>query len=265
MRPLVGSLLAPISRGIRMASSSAPSKLQLKNPELWRTEAVINGAWGKGSAKGTFAVTDPATGEEIGSVPEMGVEDVDTAVKHAHEAFKKWSKQTAQQRSDILLKLYALVNENADDLARIITLENGKPLADSKGEIAYGNSFVSWFAAEALRDYGDVIPAANPALRNVVIKQPIGVAGILTPWNFPNAMITRKVAPALAAGCTVVIKAPPETPFSALAWAHLAEKAGVPAGVINVITTSANTADVGLRMCEHPVVKKISFTGSSIV
>jgi len=265
MRPLVGSLLAPISRGIRMASSSAPSKLQLKNPDLWRTEAVINGAWGKGSAKGTFAVTDPATGEEIGSVPEMGVEDVDTAVKHAHEAFKKWSKQTAQQRSDILLKLYALVNENADDLARIITLENGKPLADSKGEIAYGNSFVSWFAAEALRDYGDVIPAANPALRNVVIKQPIGVAGILTPWNFPNAMITRKVAPALAAGCTVVIKAPPETPFSALAWAHLAEKAGVPAGVINVITTSANTADVGLRMCEHPVVKKISFTGSTNV
>ena len=174
------------SNGLRMAST-APAKLQLKNPSLWQTQGYIDGKWTKGSATGTFDVDDPATGDIIGSVPEMGVADVETAVKAADAAWNKWKKTTAKHRSDILMKLFRLLQDNSEDLARIITLENGKPLADAKGEVAYGSSYFEWFAQEALRDYGDVIPAADPNLRNVVVKQPIGVCGILTPWNFPYA------------------------------------------------------------------------------
>lgn len=189
------------------------------------------------------------------------------AIEAAHAAFPSWKNKTSKERADLLYALYAELQANAEDLAKIIVGENGKSLAEAKGEIGYSNSFIQWFAAEAQRTYGHVIPAPLPGVRNVVVKQPIGVAGLITPWNFPAAMITRKVGPALAAGCTTVIKAPAETPFSALALAHLAEKVGIPKGVINVVTCAKgdNEAAVGKEICSNPIVKKISFTGSTRV
>ncbi|KAI0638700.1 succinate-semialdehyde dehydrogenase, partial [Trametes polyzona] len=245
-------------------TSHASDQFGLKDSSLIRTQAYIDGKWVDAKQGGVIKVTNPATAEELGTVPEMGLEETKEAIDAAANAFKTWSKTTAKQRHDILKKFYALMQEHQDDLARLITLENGKPLAEAKGEHAYSASFIEWFAEEAVRTYGEVIPSAISNLRNVVIKQPIGTS-ILTPWNFPSAMITRKLGAALAAGCTAVIKPPPETPFSALALVELATRAGVPPGVINVVTTQANVNDVGRELCQNTAVKKVSFTGSTPV
>ncbi|KAH9854802.1 succinate-semialdehyde dehydrogenase [Lenzites betulinus] len=244
-------------------ASTAAAAFGLKDASLIRTQGFIDGKWVDAKEGGVIKVTNPATSEELGSIPEMGVAETKEAIDAAAKAFKTWSKTTAKQRHDILKKFYDLMQEHTDDLARLITLENGKPLAEAKGEHAYSASFIEWFAEEAVRTYGEVIPSPFPNIRNVVIKQPIGVVSILTPWNFPSAMITRKLGAALAAGCTAVIKPPPETPFSALALVELATRAGVPPGVINVVTTQANVSDVGREMCENTTVKKVSFTGST--
>ncbi|KAK4703925.1 hypothetical protein P7C70_g2299, partial [Phenoliferia sp. Uapishka_3] len=249
------------SSTLRMAHTYAASKL--KDSSLLKYSSYINGEWV--SSSNTFSVTDPATGKSIGDVSDHGVEETKAAIEAASEAFKTWKKTTTKHRHDILLKLYKLMQDNIDDLGAIITLENGKPLTEGKGEIMYSSSFLEWFAEEAVRDYGDVIAAPTAGVRNIVIKQPVGVVGLVTPWNFPSAMITRKVAPALAAGCTVVVKAPPETPFSTLAFVELAERAGVPKGVINVVCTASNTKEVGLELTTNPAVRKISFTGSTPV
>lgn len=235
--------------------------MKLADKGLWKDQCYIDGGWVKGSS--TFSVTDPATGEEIGQVPELGVAETRQAVEAAKRAFKSWGKTTAKQRFDYMSKLFKLMTDNSEDLAQICTLENGKPLTDAKGEITYSASFLEWFAGEAVRDTGDVIPHPMPNIRSVVIKQPIGVCGIITPWNFPSAMSGRKLAAALAAGCTVVMKAPAETPFSMLAMAELCERAGIPKGVVNVITTNEGTKEVGKELCENKDIKKVSFTGST--
>ncbi|KAI0034090.1 succinic semialdehyde dehydrogenase [Vararia minispora EC-137] len=245
-----------------MASTSVHG---LRDPELFQTKGFIDGMWVDARDRGVVRVTNPATDEELGTVPEMGVEETKQAIEAAAKAFKTWSRTTAKARHDILVKFFSLMKENEDDLARLITLENGKTLAEAKGENVYSASFIEWFAEEAVRAYGEHIPSAMPGVRNVVIKQPVGVVSILTPWNFPSAMITRKLGAALAAGCTAVIKPPPETPFSALALVVLARRAGVPDGVINIVTTQKNVSEVAKEMCENKTVKKVSFTGSTTV
>jgi succinate-semialdehyde dehydrogenase / glutarate-semialdehyde dehydrogenase len=247
---------------------NAPSRaglpaLNLKDPKLFREQCYLDGAWVPADSKKTFAVDDPATGETVGSVPDMGVAETKRAIEAADKAWPAWRAKTAKERSAILRKWFDLMMANQDDLALILTTEQGKPLAEAKGEIAYGASFVEWFAEEAKRVYGDVIPQHQADKRILVLKQPIGVSAMITPWNFPNAMITRKAAPALAAGCTVVIKPAEQTPFSALAMAELAERAGIPKGVFNVITGDAPT--IGKEMCANPTVRKLSFTGSTEV
>jgi succinate-semialdehyde dehydrogenase / glutarate-semialdehyde dehydrogenase len=223
--------------------------------------SYVNGEWTtEGSA--TFDVTNPANGEKVATVADGGIIITEKAIEAAHKAFELWSKKTAKYRSAILEKFNDLILENTDELARIMTLECGKPLAESKGEVAYGASFIKWFAEEAKRVYGDVIPAPTEDRRIVVIKQPIGVVAAITPWNFPLAMITRKIGPALAAGCTVIVRPTYESPLTALALAHLAEKAGFPAGVVNVIV-GRDSAGMGKALCESDLVKKISFTGST--
>ncbi|EMD40403.1 hypothetical protein CERSUDRAFT_80075 [Gelatoporia subvermispora B] len=246
-------------------ASTAAANFGLNDASLIRTQGFINGQWVDAQEGGTISVTNPATGEVLGTIPEMALTETKQAIDAAAEAFKAWSKTTAKQRHDILKKFYDLMQQHQDDLARIITLENGKPLSEAKGENAYSASFLEWFAEEAVRTYGEVVPSAFPQIRNVVIKQPVGGGSILTPWNFPSAMITRKLAAALAAGCTAVIKPPPETPFSCLALTELATRAGVPPGVINVVTTQANVNEVGREMCSNPIVRKVSFTGSTPV
>ncbi|SCZ91801.1 BZ3500_MvSof-1268-A1-R1_Chr5-3g08145 [Microbotryum saponariae] len=246
-----------------MPSFSDYALSKVKDHSLLQDQAHIDGEWV--SHASTFEVTDPATGDVLGSVPEQGVQETKQAIQAAQEAFKSWKKTTAKTRHDLMLKLFKLFNENLDDLGAIIALENGKALAEAKGEVTYSASFLEWFAEEAIRSNGDIIPASTAGTRQLVFKQPVGVVGLITPWNFPSAMITRKVAPALAAGCTVVIKAPPETPFSTLAFVELAKRAGFPDGVINVVTTKANTKDVGLELTTNPIVRKISFTGSTPV
>ncbi|PWZ03868.1 succinic semialdehyde dehydrogenase [Testicularia cyperi] len=242
-------------------------ELKLSNQSLWQTKAFINGAWVNADSGATLKVFNKATGAELGVVPDMAKAETTNAINAAEEAFKSWSKTTAKHRHDLLMKLYYAHQQNADDLAKIIVAENGKTLTEAKGEIGYSNSFLEWFAEEAVRTYGHVAPSPLPGIRNVVQPQPVGVAGLITPWNFPAAMITRKAAPALAAGCTVVIKAPAETPYSALAFAHLAEQVGFPKGTINVVTCAKgdNEAAVGKELCENPTVRKISFTGSTRV
>jgi len=248
----------------RMASTYAQN-FGLKDATLIKTQGLIGGKWVDSKDGAKFSVINPATDEELGTVPEMGLEETKQAIAAAQSAFQTWGKTTGKQRHDILSKMYSLMQEHQDDLARIITLENGKALTEAKGENAYSASFLEWFAGEAVRTYGEHVPAASNGIRNIVIKQPIGVVGILTPWNFPSSMITRKLGAALAAGCTMVIKPPPETPFSALALVELARRAGVPDGVINVVTTQKNVNEVGKELCESKTVKKISFTGSTPV
>ncbi|THH16921.1 hypothetical protein EW146_g3794 [Bondarzewia mesenterica] len=255
-------VLKPTVAFFRMASTSS---FGLKDSSLIKTQGFVNGQWIDAKSGGKIMVTNPATEEELGTIPEMGVEETKEAINAAAEAFKTWSKTTAKHRHDILIKYFQLMQEHAEDLARIITLENGKTFAEAKGENAYSASFLEWFAEEAVRTYGEHIPSAFPGVRNIVIKQPIGVVSILTPWNFPSAMITRKLGAALAAGCTAVIKPPPETPFSALALTELAKRAGVPDGVINVVTTQKNVSEVAKELCENKIVKKVSFTGSTPV
>lgn len=236
----------------------------IKNKALIRNTAYVDGQWIAAQTKGTFSVHDPATGNFLAEVPHMDLQDTENAVHAAKEAFQHWSKLEAAQRAGFLRKWHQLIVDNADDLAYLLTMEQGKPLAEAKAEILYGASFVEWFAEEARRVYGDIIPGHQANKRILVLRQPIGVVAAITPWNFPNAMITRKIAPALAAGCTIVLKPAEDTPLSALALAALAEQAGFPAGVINVLTTK-DPEKMGNYLCKHPDIRKISFTGSTEV
>ncbi|MGJ8527817.1 NAD-dependent succinate-semialdehyde dehydrogenase [Maritalea sp.] len=228
------------------------------------TGAYIDGQWVKASSGKSFAVLNPANSEHLADVADCTKADALNAVAAAKTAFKMWSGKTAKQRCDILRKWNDLILANVDQLGALLSKEQGKPLAEAKGEITYGASYIEWFAEEARRAYGDVIPASRPNTQIVVMKQPVGVVAAITPWNFPNAMIARKVAPALAAGCTIVIKPAPETPLSALALAVLAEEAGIPKGVINILPTT-QTSDVGDVLTTHPDIAKVSFTGSTNV
>jgi succinate-semialdehyde dehydrogenase/glutarate-semialdehyde dehydrogenase len=236
---------------------------QLKDPSLLTDLCFIGGSWVGARSGATFAVDNPSTGEIIGSVPDCGALETDAAIAAAKDAFKSWRKKTADERAALLEAWFDLMIENKDDLACIMTLEQGKPLAEAAGEIAYGASFVKWFAEEARRVYGETIPAAAANGRIIVQKHPIGVVAAITPWNFPNAMITRKAAPALAAGCTIVIKPAEATPFSALALAVLAERAGIPNGVVNIVT--GRPAEIGAALTRSPIVRKLTFTGSTRV
>ncbi len=238
--------------------------IPLKNKSLYKTQCYVNGEWRNSNSGDRINVYNPYSKELVGTVPDMGAAECKEAIESAHAAFQTWKDYSAGERSQILRKWFELQMENIDDLANILTIEQGKPLAEAKGEIRYGASFVEWFAEEAKRVYGDVIPGHGRDKRITVIKQPIGVVAAITPWNFPNAMITRKVAPALAAGCTVVIKPSELTPLSALALAELAEQAGFPKGVLNIITTN-DAPSVGQAMTNHSKVKKVSFTGSTKV
>ncbi|MBW9059506.1 MULTISPECIES: NAD-dependent succinate-semialdehyde dehydrogenase [Agrobacterium] len=235
----------------------------LKDRDLFRQAGLIGGAWKAAASGKAVDVIDPATQAVIGSVPDMGGGETRAAVESADAAFGPWRKKTHAERAALLEKWFALMIEHMDDLALILTTEQGKPLEEAKGEIRYGASFVKWFAEEARRIGGSTIPSPTPDRRIVVLKEPVGVCGIVTPWNFPNAMITRKVAPALAAGCTVVIKPSEFTPYSALALGVLAERAGIPAGVINIVT--GMPTDIGNEIMANETVRKISFTGSTRV
>ena len=237
---------------------------QLKDPSLLKTDALVNGQWMPGSSR--FAVHDPATGAKLADVANLGPQDAEAAIAAANAAWPAWKAKTAKERSIILRKWYDLLMSNQDDLGRIMTAEQGKPLPEAKGEVAYGASFVEWFAEEAKRVNGETLPQFDNNRRLLVLKQPIGVCAAITPWNFPLAMITRKVAPALAAGCPVVIKPAELTPLTALAAAELAVRAGIPAGVLNILSAdSANSIAIGKVLCASDVVRHISFTGSTEV
>ena len=237
--------------------------MQLRDPDLLRTRAYIAGKWQDAASGATRAVVNPATRETIGTVPDMGAAEARRAVEAAAQAFPAWAARTAKERAAVMRRWYELMMANQEDLATLMTAEQGKPLAESKGEIAYAAAFIEWFAEEGKRLYGDVIPGHQADKRIIVLRQPVGVVAAITPWNFPAAMITRKVAPALAAGCTVVVKPASQTPYSALALAALAARAGVPAGVLNVITGGA--AAIGAELTANPTVRKLSFTGSTSV
>jgi succinate-semialdehyde dehydrogenase / glutarate-semialdehyde dehydrogenase len=235
----------------------------LKDSRLFRQQGYINGEWRDADSKATINVTNPADGSLIGTIPRMGAAETRRAIEAASAALPAWRAKLAKERASILRKWFELMIANTDDLALIMTTEQGKPLAEAKGEIAYAASFIEWFAEEAKRVYGDVIPQHQADKRLVVIKQPVGVCGLITPWNFPAAMITRKAAPALAAGCTVVIKPATQTPYSAFALAELAERAGFPRGVVNIVSGSAK--EIGGELTSNTTVRKISFTGSTEV
>ncbi|HER63267.1 MAG TPA: NAD-dependent succinate-semialdehyde dehydrogenase, partial [Desulfobacteraceae bacterium] len=237
--------------------------MQLQEPDLFRKHCLVNGQWIGAENGRTFEVHNPSTGEMIGAVAALGREETGRAVTAAAAAYPSWRAMTAKERSRIMRRWYDLIMTHQEDLAVIMTTEQGKPLAESRGEISYAASYVEWFAEEGKRVYGDTIPMGQPGKRIVVLKEPVGVCAAITPWNFPAAMITRKVAPALAAGCTVVVKPAGQTPFSALALAVLAEKAGMPPGVLNVLCGPA--AEIGAELTENPLVRKLSFTGSTEV
>ena len=235
--------------------------MQLNNANLFKQQVYINGEWQAADQNQSFAVTNPATGALIAQVPSVSAKQVEQAVEAAATALQSWKLTTAKERSLLLKKWYQLIMDNQEDLATILSTEQGKSMTESRGEIAYGASFIEWFAEEAKRSYGDVIPHDKHGRRLVVVRQPVGVVAAITPWNFPNAMITRKVGPALAAGCTVIIKPASETPLSALALVALAELAGIPKGVVNVVT--GNAREIGGVLTSHPLVRKVSFTGST--
>jgi NAD-dependent aldehyde dehydrogenases len=237
--------------------------LNLKDPTLLKQLCYINGQWLAAYGGGVIDVTNPATGEKLGTIPKMATDETRHAIESANNALPAWRAKTARERSVILRKWFDLMLENQDDLAVIMTAEQGKPLAESRGEIVYAASFIEWFAEEGKRVYGDTIPGHAVDKRIVVIKEPVGVCAAITPWNFPAAMITRKAGPALAAGCTMVVKPATATPFSALALAELGERAGISAGVFSVITGSS--AAIGNEMTNNPVVRKLTFTGSTEV
>src|SRR5215217_3871933 len=235
----------------------------LKDAELFRRQALIGGVWQDARTDATVEVVDPASLNVLGTVPDMGRDETRAAIDAAANAFKGWKAKTHAERAGLLERWHDLMRQHEEDLALLLTLEQGKPLAEARGEIRYGASFVKWFAEEARRISGSTIPSPTADRRILVLKEPIGVCAIITPWNFPNAMITRKVAPALAAGCTAVIKPAPETPLTALALAVLAERAGLPAGVLNIITGDAPA--IGGVLTSHPAVKFVGFTGSTEV
>jgi succinate-semialdehyde dehydrogenase/glutarate-semialdehyde dehydrogenase len=239
-----------------------PSALSfLNDPTLLKTDALVNGQWIAGASR--FEVHDPATGIKLADVANLGALEAQMAVDAAHAALPAWRGKTAKERSTILRKWFDLLMANQDDLGRIMTAEQGKPYAEAKGEVAYGASFVEWYAEEAKRLNGEMLPTFDNNRRLMVIKQPIGVCAAITPWNFPLAMITRKVAPALAAGCTAVVKPAELTPLTALAAAELAVRAGIPAGVLNILSAdSDNSIAIGKLMCASDVVRHLSFTGS---
>ncbi|MFL2815124.1 MAG: NAD-dependent succinate-semialdehyde dehydrogenase [Candidatus Puniceispirillales bacterium] len=245
-------------------SSQSDIFSKLANKELIVSKGYINGIFTSGNSNKTFDVNDPSTGELIVKLPDMGISETKDAINAAHKAQKSWAAKTGKERSTILRNWFNLMMANKDDLAKILTAEMGKPLAEALGEITYGASFVEWFAEEAKRVYGDTIPGHQEDKRIVVIKQPIGVVGAITPWNFPNAMITRKVAPALAVGCSVVLRPPTLTPLSALALAYLAQEAGIPAGVFNIVM-GTDSSGMGKELCSNELVRKITFTGSTEV
>ncbi|MBW3533084.1 NADP-dependent succinate-semialdehyde dehydrogenase [Shewanella sp. NKUCC06_TVS] len=235
--------------------------MQLNDPSLLRQQSFINGQWCDAVSGDTLKVVNPATNALIGYVPNMGQVETEMAIKAAEAALPAWRAITAKERGAKLRRWFELLNENSDDLALLMTTEQGKPLAEAKGEVTYAASFIEWFAEEAKRIYGDTIPGHQGDKRLIVIKQPVGVTAAITPWNFPAAMITRKAAPALAAGCTMVVKPAHQTPFTALAMAELAKRAGIPAGVFSVLTGDA--VQIGNEMCSNPIVRKLSFTGST--
>ncbi|WP_163559419.1 NAD-dependent succinate-semialdehyde dehydrogenase [Halomonas sp. NO4] len=237
--------------------------MNLNDPTLFRQHCYIDGRWTDAEGQAAIEVTNPADNALLGTVPQLTQGQVRSAIEAADRAFLAWKTKTAKQRAAILRRWFDLCMEHQEDLARILTLEQGKPLQEARGEIAYGASFIEWFGEEAKRVYGDVIPAHANDRRIVVTKEPVGVVAAITPWNFPNAMITRKAAAAMAAGCTVVVKPASSTPYSALALAELAERAGVPQGVLNVVTGSARV--VGDELTSNPLVRKLSFTGSTAV
>jgi succinate-semialdehyde dehydrogenase/glutarate-semialdehyde dehydrogenase len=233
----------------------------LKDPKLFRQQAYIDGQWVDADSKKTFDVDNPATGEFIGHVPDMGGAETKRAIDAANRAYPSWRRTPAKARSAIMRKWFDLMNQHADDLALLMVAEQGKPMAEAKGEIGYASSFLEWFAEEAKRAYGDVIPSTANDRRFIVTKEPIGVVACITPWNFPAAMITRKAGPAIAAGCTVVLKPSELTPYSAFALAELAERAGLPKGVLNIVTGDAPS--IGKELTSNPIVRKLGFTGST--
>src|SRR5271157_2961597 len=243
------------------ATNSALAAVDLKDMRLFREACYVDGQWVQAAGGATIGVDNPATGEIIGKVPKLSGAETRHAIEAANHAFKSWSAKTAKERAGVLRKWFDLMMENQEDLARLMTLEQGKPLTESRGEVAYAAAFLEWFGEEAKRIYGDTIPAHQADKRIVVVKEPVGVVACITPWNFPLAMITRKAGPALAAGCTVVVKPASQTPFSALALAELAERAGVPKGVFNVVTGKGS--EVGAELASNPTVRKLSFTGST--
>jgi succinate-semialdehyde dehydrogenase/glutarate-semialdehyde dehydrogenase len=238
--------------------------VQLKDPSLLRTQAYVNGQWIGAASGGTRDVTNPATGRKLGTIPDLGASETRAAIEAAAAAFPAWAKKTAKERAVVLKRWFELMMANQEDLAMLMTAEQGKPLAESRGEIAYAASFIEWFAEEGRRIYGDTIPSHAADKRILVLRQPIGVVAAITPWNFPAAMITRKAGPALAAGCTFVVKPATQTPYSALAMAELAARAAVPPGVFNVVT-GANSAAIGGEMTSNALVRKLTFTGSTAV
>ena len=240
----------------------------LNDPGLLKTDALIGGEWvaGGAAANARFDVTDPATGFKLADVANLGPLDAHNAIVAANKAWAPWRAKTAKERAAVMMKWFHLLHQHADDLARIMTAEQGKPLAEARGEVVYGASFIEWFAEQAKRVYGETIPTTDNNKRYLVIKQPVGVCAAITPWNFPIAMITRKVAPALAAGCPVIIKPAEATPLSALALAELAMRAGMPAGVLNILTADAEQSiEIGKVLCSSDVVRHLSFTGSTEV
>lgn len=242
---------------------STTSTLGLNDPKLFRTQCYVDGQWCEADSGKRINVLNPATGQVIAEVPDAGAEETRRAIEAAHRALPAWRALTAAERSRHLRRWYELMLAHKDDLARLMTLEQGKPLTEATGEITYAASFIEWFAEEAKRAYGEVIPSPAANARYVVIKQAVGVCAAITPWNFPSAMITRKAAPALAAGCTLVLKPAELTPLSALALAELAERAGIPAGVFNILTGDSKA--IGGELCRNPIVRKLSFTGSTPV
>jgi len=238
--------------------------LRLDDPGLLRMQCPVGGVWRDADGGANCEVTNPATGAVLGTVPDMGPAETRAAIEAAHAAFPEWAARTAQERAQVLRRMHALMLEHREDLARLMTAEQGKPLAESRGEIAYSAAYLEWFAEEGRRMYGEVIPPHAADRRIVVLRQPVGVAALITPWNFPSAMLGRKLGAALAAGCTVVCKPALQTPFSALALAVIGERSGLPPGVINMVTGS-DAAAIGEAMTSHPKVRKLSFTGSTKV
>lgn len=238
--------------------------MKLNDPALLRTHAYIGGCWVDADDTSVIGVNNPATGERLGTVPNLGATETERAIVAAHAAFPQWAARTAKERAGLLRRWYELLLQHQEDLAILMTAEQGKPLAEARGEIVYAASFIEWFAEEGRRVYGELIPTHQTDKRIVVMRQPVGVVGAITPWNFPAAMITRKAAPALAAGCTFVCKPAIQTPYSALALAELAARAGLPPGVFNIVT-GIDARAIGQALTTHPLVRKLSFTGSTAI